>query len=101
LFEFYCASCHGRDEKGKGPVVPALKNPPPDLTTVAQRNGGTFPRARVESLVTGDEDRMATAHGSKEMPVWGPMFRGLDPSDTMNKIRIANIVGHIESMQAK
>ena len=27
LFEFYCASCHGRDGKGNGPVAPALKTP--------------------------------------------------------------------------
>jgi cytochrome c553 len=31
LFEFYCASCHGRDGKGSGPVAPALKTPPPHL----------------------------------------------------------------------
>ncbi len=101
LFEFYCASCHGRDGKGGGPVVPALKSPPPDLTAIAQRNGGTFPRARVESLVIGDGDKLVAAHGSKEMPVWGPIFRGLDPSDLQSKVRIANIIDHIESMQAK
>jgi mono/diheme cytochrome c family protein len=101
LFEFYCASCHGRDGKGSGPAVPALKSPPRDLTRIAQRNGGTFPRARVASFVTGDGNRPVPAHGSKEMPVWGPIFRGLDPGDTLNKIRIANIVGHLESMQAK
>ena len=100
LFEFYCASCHGRDGKGSGPVASALKNPPPDLTTIARRNGGTFPRARVESFVTGG-DRLVSAHGSNEMPVWGPIFRGLDPSDTTNKVRIVNLVGHIESIQAK
>lgn len=101
LFEFYCASCHGRDGRGQGPVVPSLKSPPPDLTTIARRNGGIFPRARVESLVSGDREWSTTIHGSKEMPVWGPIFRGLDASDTMNKVRIANIVGHIEAMQAK
>ncbi len=101
LFEFYCASCHGRDGKGGGPVVPSLKSLPPDLTTIARRNGGKFPRDRVESLVAGDREWSTTVHGSKEMPVWGPIFRGLDASDTMNKVRIANIVGHIEAMQAK
>ncbi len=101
LFEFYCASCHGRDGKGGGPVVSSLKSPPPDLTTIAQRSGGTFPRARVESLVAGDREWVTTVHGSREMPVWGPIFRGLDPRDTMNKVRIANIVRHIEAMQAK
>ena len=47
LFEFYCASCHGRDGKGHGRVAPALKMPPPDLTALAQQNRGTFPAARV------------------------------------------------------
>lgn len=101
LFELYCASCHGRDGKGSGPVVPALKSPPPDLTTITRRNSGTFPRARVESFVTGDGDRLTPAHGSKEMPVWGPIFRGLDPNDRMNKIRMSNVVAHIESIQSK
>ena len=101
LFEFYCASCHGRDGHGSGPAVPALRVAPPDLTTIATRNGGTFPHARVESFVTGDRDQLTPAHGSKEMPVWGPIFRGLDPNDTMNKVRVANIVGYIESIRAK
>ena len=101
LFEFYCATCHGRDGHGGGPAVQASSIPPPDLTRIATRNGGTFPQARVESFVTGDEDHLMPAHGSKDMPVWGPIFRGLDPNDTMNKVRVANIVGYIESIQAK
>jgi hypothetical protein len=35
------------------------------------------------------------------MPVWGPVFRGLDPSDTRAAIRIANVVKYIESLQKK
>jgi mono/diheme cytochrome c family protein len=101
LFDFYCASCHGRDGRGGGPVVPALNLRPPDLTTMAARNGGRFPKARVEAYVTGDQDGRVPAHGSKEMPVWGPIFRGLDVNDTLNRIRIANVVGYIESMQVK
>jgi mono/diheme cytochrome c family protein len=59
LFEFYCASCHGRDGKGGGHTVPALKVPPPDLTTLTERNHGTFPSARVESVIKG-EQRLST-----------------------------------------
>ena len=103
LFESYCASCHGRDGKGSGPVAPALKTSPPDLTTLTRRTGagGTFPRARVESFVTGTGDRLTPAHGSTEMPVWGPIFRGLDPRDATNKVRISNIVSYIESLQSR
>ena len=50
--EFYCATCHGRDGKGNGPVAAALKVVPPDLTRLARDNGGAFPRKRVEMFMT-------------------------------------------------
>ena len=99
LFEFYCASCHGRDGNGKGPVAPALRVPPPDLTRIAARNDGVFPKARVEALLTGDQN-MPPAHGSSDMPVWGPIFSALDSNDRMNRVRIANLVEFIASIQA-
>jgi mono/diheme cytochrome c family protein len=101
LFEFYCATCHGRDGKGSGPAVPALTVPPPDLTGIAARNAGIFPRAQVEAFVTGGQSRPLPAHGSKDMPVWGPIFRGLDAHDAMNRERIANLVEYIATLQAK
>jgi mono/diheme cytochrome c family protein len=99
LYDFYCASCHGIDGKGNGPTAPALKVPPSDLTTLSRRNGGVFPRQRLQDYVTGV--RETPAHGSAEMPVWGPIFRALDPKDSTNKVRIANIVDHIELLQAR
>ena len=101
LFEFYCASCHGRDGKGNGRVAPALKVSPPDLTTLAQRNRGTFPAARVEGVLKGEERLSTPAHGASEMPVWGPIFKGLDSRDEVNEQRIENLVKYIESIQAK
>ena len=99
-FAFYCAPCHGRSGKGDGPVAAALKAPTPDLTTLAKRNGGTFPRAEITLFVTGT-GRTTTAHGPSDMPVWGPIFRSLDPSDTRTKQRIENVVAFIESIQIK
>jgi mono/diheme cytochrome c family protein len=81
LFAFYCATCHGRDGKGGGSVASALKVPPPDLTRLAQRHGGTFPRQQVEAFVTNGGSFLTPAHGSSDMPVWGPIFHALDPSD--------------------
>ncbi len=101
LFTFYCASCHGVDGMGRGPVASALKTPPPDLTTLAQRGGDTFPAERVESFVTGKSERSTGAHGSKDMPVWGPIFRALDANDALNARRLANIVGYVESLQVR
>lgn len=101
LFDFYCASCHGRDGKGSGHVAPALKTRPPDLTTLAQRNNGTFPAERVERTIRGDKQAAAAVHGSSDMPVWGPIFKGLDARNDVNEARIENLVKYIESIQAK
>jgi mono/diheme cytochrome c family protein len=100
LFRFYCASCHGREGKGDGPVASALNRRPPDLTTLARRNGGRFSTDRVERFVTGDREAVL-AHGSADMPVWGPIFQALDPQDRLNRIRIENVVAFIESIQVK
>jgi mono/diheme cytochrome c family protein len=100
LFRFYCASCHGREGKGDGPVASTLNRRPPDLTTIAKRNGGRFSSDRVERFVTGDREP-SQAHSSADMPVWGPIFQALDPQDRMNRIRIENVVAFIESMQSK
>ncbi len=99
LFGAYCAPCHGRDGKGHGPVAHALKGVPPDLTTLAGRNGGAFPRQRVTTLLNGEGDLEASAHGSRAMPVWGPLFGGLDTDVATNKVRLANIVDYVDSIQ--
>jgi mono/diheme cytochrome c family protein len=101
LYQFYCASCHGRDGKGSGPVAPALKGDLPDLTRLAMRNGGEFPRARVEAVVTGRADPPLAVHGSREMPVWGPIFSGLDRDEAVNRVRIANIVDYLATLQVR
>ena len=51
-YAFYCAPCHGKDGKGRGPVAGALTSLPADLTTLAARNKGVFPSARVRDFVT-------------------------------------------------
>jgi mono/diheme cytochrome c family protein len=101
LFEMYCSSCHGRDGRGGGLVAGALNVPPPDLTTLARRNGGTFPKDAVTAFVTVEQARLVPAHGSKDMPVWGPIFRGLDRNEVANRHRVENIVAYISSLQTK
>lgn len=96
-FDLYCASCHGETGRGDGPVAPALRTGPPDLTRLAQRNNGAFPRARVREFITGT-NRTLPAHGSTEMPVWGPMFRAFE-SDARARERLDNLVSYLESIQ--
>lgn len=97
-FEFYCTSCHGKTGKGDGPTAPALKMRPTDLTSLARRNGGAFPKDRVLAIVTGT-GRPVAAHGSTDMPVWGQIFRWLDPSEPRVKQRIEDIVAYVEKLQ--
>ena len=48
-----CAGCHGNEAMGNGPDARAMGVEAPDLTTLAARNGGTFPRDRVMSIIDG------------------------------------------------
>lgn len=97
-FEFYCASCHGVTGHGDGPIATALKQRPTDLTTLSRRNDGAFPRERLLGVITGT-GRPVPAHGPSDMPVWGPIFRALDPVEPRVKLRIENVVSHIETLQ--
>ena len=99
MFHSYCGSCHGVSMKGDGPAVPALKVVPPDLTTLAQRNGNKFPFLKVANIIRGDE--ATPAHGDKDMPVWGPLFRSLGENQGVVHLRIKNLGDYIESKQVK
>ena len=101
LFRFYCASCHGRTGVGDGPVAPSLTTRPANLTRLSEANGGIFPRDRVRTTISGAQRLMTLAHGPGDMPVWGPIFRALDPSDSQVEVRIKNLVTFIESIQRK
>ena len=99
LYRHYCATCHGRDGKGDGPTGPALKVPPSDLTVLARREKGVFPASTVEATIR--RGTTVAAHGSAEMPVWGPIFYALDPSDARVQARITALVSHISTIQQK
>lgn len=97
-FDLYCASCHGRGGTGDGPVGSALVTRPADLTQLSRRHGGMFPRDEVRAFIEGS-NRRAPAHGSSDMPVWGPTFHALETSDARVRVRLDNLVAFIESMQ--
>jgi mono/diheme cytochrome c family protein len=96
-YEMYCAPCHGRTGQGDGPVAAALRTKPADLSGLAQRNAGAFPTEYVRAFVIGI-GRPLPAHGTTDMPIWGPIFRYFE-SDVRAQERIANLVTHIESLQ--
>jgi len=83
-----------------GPAASALKVPPTDLTTLAKRNGGSFPFARVSNVIRLGGD--VAAHGSEDMPMWGRTFSSLSQhEDAVVQQRIANLVNYIRSLQEK
>jgi len=99
MYVTYCAACHGKDGKGDGPAASALKVTPADLTALAKNNNGVFPRDRVYGTIKGDVG--VSAHGSKEMPVWGRLFRSVDNNNALTLLRLKNLTDYIESLQVK
>jgi mono/diheme cytochrome c family protein len=99
LFHSYCASCHGADGKGDGPAAKALTAKVADLTTISKRNGGVFPAKRVERTIAGDDAILA--HGSREMPIWGPIFHQVEQDRDLGHIRLRNVTQYIETIQQK
>jgi mono/diheme cytochrome c family protein len=100
MFASYCAACHGADGKGDGPAASALKVAPANLTTLSSSNGGKFPSLKVSGAIRGDS--AVAAHGSREMPVWGTLFRSVSQGHEGEvQQRIANLTNYVESLQAK
>jgi mono/diheme cytochrome c family protein len=98
LFQAYCASCHGLDAKGTGPAARALKSEVPDLTVLTRNNRGQFPTLRVRQMIMGDQ--VVAAHGSREMPIWGPIFHQIEEDQDFGSVRLANLVKYLESIQS-
>lgn len=100
MFTAYCASCHGSDAKGDGPAAAALNSKPADLTVLAKKNGGKFPADRVMSILRGEGT--VTAHGNRDMPVWGPVFWKMSHGHAAEmQQRVTNLTHYLESLQAK
>ena len=101
IFRNYCAACHGLDGRGNGPVSKALKREVPDLTRLSQRNDGAFPAIHVRTTIMFGADHLLPAHGSKEMPIWGPIFHEIEFDQDLGNVRLDNITKYLESMQRK
>jgi mono/diheme cytochrome c family protein len=101
-YERACASCHGIDARGDGPVASSLKVRPANLTQLARRNGGVFPRAKVVAIVTGETP--IAAHGTRDMPIWrlrfGPTGSGAAAAASLRTLRwLDGMVDYLETIQ--
>ncbi|WP_425043946.1 c-type cytochrome [Primorskyibacter sp. S87] len=75
LYRTHCATCHGVDGAGDGPMAGVLVVPPADLTLLSAGNDGVFPTERVVKRIDGRDPLVS--HGSP-MPVYGFFFEGND-----------------------
>ena len=100
MYKQYCAACHGADAKGHGPVASSLNTRPPNLTTLAKRHEGKYPYDYVSGVLRFGPG--SSAHGSADMPVWGPIFQYVDNYDeNAVRQRIKNLCDYLESIQEK
>lgn len=97
LFVASCASCHGVDGSGNGPLAAELRKAPTNLRLLKQANNGNFPTLKVQRAIDGRA--MPRAHGLPEMPVWGRRWirEGLSESEvTARSILIASYISSIQ-----
>lgn len=101
LYQRFCASCHGDDGYGDGPVAASLKVLIPDLTRMYQRHGGKFPDAKVREIIDGRQ--VIPVHGTRHMPVWGQAFFVGEGADQQSEARsdkiVEKLVEYLRSIQ--
>lgn len=100
LYRIHCASCHGSDARGGGPVAEMLTVPPPDLSRLRDPEEKGFPAERVRRAIDGRSQ--IAAHGKREMPVWGLSFQvaGLDRNQEPEVAeRLDRLVDYLRSIQ--
>lgn len=103
LFLEYCASCHGSDGKGGGPMAPELKRAPADLTRLGEHFGHPLAKAKLVEVIDGRD--MVRSHGSSAMPVWGKrLLRDVPPgagTEVHKRGSIQAIVDWLDTVQGK
>lgn len=100
MYMSYCASCHGVDGRGNGPVASSLKTQPADLTLLRKNNKGRYPSDHVTTVLQSGTS--VPAHGTSSMPVWGTIFAQLDggQQSLTKRLRIANLAEYLKTIQA-
>ncbi len=95
LYKNHCAACHGADGEGDGPAAPAMRTAVPNLRVLARRNADVFPADAVAAYIDGRE--VNAAHGNREMPIWGDVFRS--PDSKKARERVDSLVEFLRTMQ--
>ena len=99
LFRTHCASCHGVNAKGDGPLADSMRQRPTDLTEIARRNKGVFPSDEIGRIIDG---RTAVKGHGGTMPVWGDVFNRTEgATSAVVRRRIETLVRYLQGLQAR
>ena len=101
LYRRFCASCHGVQGRGDGPVAASFRVEVPDLTQTASRMHGADVRERIVRIIDGRY--IIGAHGSRIMPVWGEDMARLEignpEAERASQIMIGRLADYVTSLQ--
>jgi mono/diheme cytochrome c family protein len=101
IFQTICASCHGQDARGGGPVAQSLKTKPANLRLIARRRNGSFPEDEIKQHIDGRIPPVA--HCTREMPVWGDRLASAAPEAEVREQRreqaIEQLVTYLRTIQ--
>lgn len=107
-YESNCAICHGADGKGQGGYGEMMVIPVPDLTTLASRNNGALPVARIYGVIDGRAE--LRSHGLRRMPIWGNYYVMMATPDTDDyrhsaeayvRSRIIALIDYLDRIQSR
>ncbi len=99
-----CASCHGVNADGAGPLAELMNVEVPALTDLANANEGVFPMLEVIHSIDG---RQGTRGHGYPMPVWGQAFERQAEADDLGRFggeiavrgRVLSLAYYLESIQ--
>lgn len=104
LYRFHCATCHGIEGTGNGPMAGVMLIKPNDLTKLQSKNDGVFPTEAVVRRIDGRDPLIS--HGSP-MPVFGLFFEGDDAALKMpdgqpmlTSRPIVDLVAYLQTLQS-
>ena len=98
LYTNHCSACHGTRGEGDGPIAPLLTVNVPNLRELQRKNDGVFPAPTVLAHIDGRN--AMSAHGGRQMPVWGDVFMAATREDEpVVAARIAVLVSFIAELQ--
>jgi nucleotide-binding universal stress UspA family protein/mono/diheme cytochrome c family protein len=101
VFRTYCASCHGTEARGDGPLASAMRRKPVNLTEIAKQNGWQFPSEMVFTIIDGRQP--LRGHGGPDMPVWGDVFSRTQEAGDAERVKavIKSLVDYLDGIQLR